>query len=270
MGVAAAKTLSVMAPGGRQVLSAPTHALPLRTGIQHLPASPRDSGHHSPGHVPGPQPMSDQAQASASPSLNHVSLGRRRGRAERRRSPGTTALTGWVTCDITSMTSAPSSSLQTAALSRWQVEPGASLGVKRTSLPGRRLCAQPLLLQAGPPGPGTPFPTMTSDKTSTAFPGLACPEPGSVSPEGLSPRCDWRELQSGLTQALCTHAHVPQEHHGQQQGVCPTSSPVPPLWGRRASERLWTPGGTGPARLCQGHTRDRALAGDTVLLEAGD
>lgn len=46
------------------VFSTPTRALPLRTGIQHLPALPRDSGHHSPGRVPRPQPTSDQVQAS--------------------------------------------------------------------------------------------------------------------------------------------------------------------------------------------------------------
>ena len=58
-----------------------------------------------------------------------------------------------------------------------------------------------------PPSPGAPFPTTTSHKTSTRFPSLACPEPGSVSPEGLSSQCDRRALRSGLAPGPA-HVHT--------------------------------------------------------------
>lgn len=46
--------------GGRMALGSahPLMALPLRTGIQHLPASPRDPGQHNPGPVAWPHPVS--------------------------------------------------------------------------------------------------------------------------------------------------------------------------------------------------------------------
>lgn len=148
------------------------------------------------------------------------------------------------------------------ALSRWQFEPGASLGVKRNSLPGGRLCVQPRLLQADPPSPGAPFPTTTSHKTSTGFPSLACPEPGSVSPEGLSSQCGRRALHRGLAQALRTYTHVccPAGASGLraryapnlQAPLCCLSGDTGPLSG--SGPRV----GTGPTLLRQRHTRDRA------------